>query len=421
MRNIITSMIKYQFPTRWSHYNLAAIVGELAEAKGAVMSLRAFPYQKRWVAELQEMQLKLEVGGSSKIEGADFAGNELDQAMRETPEQLHTRSQRQAHALTQAYRWISTVKADFPISENFIRELHRQIVEGADDDHCPPGKIRERDNNVNFGVPQHRGAEGGEECAAAFSGLVQALNGEFRGHDPLIQALATHYHFAAMHPFMDGNGRTARALEALLLGRAGLHSTLFIAMSNYYYEEKNSYLAALAAVRASGYDLTAFLKFGLMGIARQAKRLADLIRQQISKELYRSMLHDFFTRLVSTRKRVIGKRQLELAEYLLRHGPTEFELLCKQLETTYSGVSNPRKAIVRDINHLQGLKALRVSRYKDTQYQIEAMLDWPTKVTESEFFEAVRKLSRAKTTSFLAAVDETKEKGPLSERAPAMP
>jgi Fic family protein len=38
----------------------------------------------------------------------------------------------------------------------------------------------------------------------------------------VIQALALRYHFAAMHSFMDGNGRTARALEALMLQRVGL-------------------------------------------------------------------------------------------------------------------------------------------------------------------------------------------------------
>ena len=63
-------------------------------------------------------------------------------------------------------------------------------------------------------------------------------------------ALALHYHFAAMHPFLDGNGRSARALEALMLQRTGLRDTLFIAISNYYYEEKAEYLSALAEVRA---------------------------------------------------------------------------------------------------------------------------------------------------------------------------
>jgi Fic family protein len=45
-----------------------------------------------------------------------------------------------------------------------------------------------------------------------------------------------------MHPFLDGNGRTARALEAFILQKVGLKDSLFIAMSNYYYEEKNEYL-----------------------------------------------------------------------------------------------------------------------------------------------------------------------------------
>ena len=93
---------------------------------------------------------------------------------------------------------------------------------GCDDDHCAPGRLRGRDENVTFGFPRHRGCEGGPACGKAFSALVDAVKRDFRAHDPLIQAMALHYHFAAMHPFLDGNGRTARALEALLLQRAGL-------------------------------------------------------------------------------------------------------------------------------------------------------------------------------------------------------
>ena len=60
---------------------------------------------------------------------------------------------------------------------------------------------------------------------------LHPIEHELRDHDPIIQALAAHYHVAAMHPFLDGNGRTARALEALMLQRAGLRDTCFIAMS----------------------------------------------------------------------------------------------------------------------------------------------------------------------------------------------
>jgi Fic family protein len=58
------------------------------------------------------------------------------------------------------------------------------------------------------------------------------IGNEFRQYDPLIQALAVHYHIAAMHPFQDGNGRTARALEAFLLQKARSRDSAFVAMSN---------------------------------------------------------------------------------------------------------------------------------------------------------------------------------------------
>ncbi|MFB3072409.1 MAG: Fic family protein, partial [bacterium] len=195
-------MIRYIVPYEWINYDVTALTTELVGAKAAVLSLQSIPYQKDWVDSLQQMELKREVAGTSKIEGADFTEGELDAAMKDAPEDLVTRSQRQAHAAMGTYRWIATVDDDRPIDAELVCEIHRNIVTGADDDRCPPGIIRSRDQNVSFGRPLHRGAEGGEECSEAFSKFVEALNSEYLGHDPLIRALAAHYHFAAMHPFL---------------------------------------------------------------------------------------------------------------------------------------------------------------------------------------------------------------------------
>ncbi|NKB23068.1 MAG: hypothetical protein GKR87_01465 [Kiritimatiellae bacterium] len=68
----------------------------------------------------------------------------------------------------------------------------------------PPGLLRRQDEHVTFGAPRHRGATGGEEYKTAFSRFCATFDGEMRGHDPLVRVLAAHYHFAAMHPFLDG-------------------------------------------------------------------------------------------------------------------------------------------------------------------------------------------------------------------------
>ena len=404
----MTEAIRYETPTNWIQYDKDKIFEEFSSAKAAVMALKALPFQRRWVEELQKIQLKMEVDGTSKIEGADFAGNELDTAIRaETPEQLLTRSQKQANCAVRTYKWIATLPNDQPINEELICEIHRSIVTGCDEDHCEPGAIRRADQNVTFGLPKHRGVSGGAECTKAFKRLAHEIQTKYLEHDPLISTLAVHYHFAAMHPFLDGNGRTARAMEALMLQRAGLKDSLFIAMSNFYHDEKRTYLQSLAAVRQQQHDLTPFLKFALRGIAQQSARLAQMIRTEVSKHIFRSLMQDLFTRLQSTRKRVIVKRQLMLLDKLLDSGDkVEFLNLTETMKHHYATRKSPRSAIVRDINRLSALGAISVSRediepQKPTFY-INVNLDWPTKFTDTEVFAMLEKLPKSKTYGFLS-------------------
>lgn len=396
-------IVRYEIPRDWIAYDRAAIFEELTAAKAGILALTQIPYQRSWADELQQVQLKREVAGTSRIEGAEFTEKELDAAMRETPEQLETRSQKQAAAAVATYRWIAELEADRPVDEALVCEVHRRLVSGCDDDHCAPGGLRTRDQNVTFGAPRHRGAEGGDECEAALRGLVAAARGPFREHDPLIQALALHYHMAAMHPFLDGNGRTARALEALMLQRTGLRDTLFIAMSNYYYEQKVGYLNALNATRAAGHDLTLFLKFALKGVESQGRRLFGEIRQQVAKALYRNTVTDLFGRLKSPRKRVVSARHAQLLNLLLEEEDITLTALTERTRHIFN-VSNPYKALVRDLNYLIGLGAIAVKRLPDkTGFLISINLNWPTKITETEFFQRVKAMPKGKVYGFLSA------------------
>jgi len=403
--------VKYTAPTRWLRYDAMAIVAELTDAKAAVLSLTSVPYQKAWAEKLQQIQLKSEVAGTSRIEGAEFTERELDAALSgQTPEELMTRSQKQAKAALNTYRWISGLVDDRPIDADLICQVHRRIVTGCDDDHCEPGALRGGDYNVTFGTPQHRGAEGGRECEAAFEGLADAVRGEFRGHDPLIRALALHYHLGAIHPFQDGNGRTARAVEALVLQRAGLRDTLFIALSNYYYDEKLNYLAALSDSRARGHDLTPFLKFGLRGIALQCRRLLSEINLQIKKALFRDLANDLFGRLQSKKKRVIAARQMAILNALLDHRGRDMGALWKELRPIYTKLKEPARAYIRDVGSLAKIKAIDIGGMASSEalddHILRVRLDWPMEITQSEFFERISKMPKAKTLDFLQKRDK---------------
>jgi len=393
--------ISYKFPHKWIKYDLSEVANTLLDAKAVMRSLQNIPYQRSWVEGLQELELKREVAGTSQIEGADFTEYELEEAISGEPEELKTRSQRQVRAALRTYRWIATLDADLPVDEKLICHVHRQIVTESDDDHCPPGKLRTVDQNVTFGSPKHRGVIGGPECAEAFAQFVVELNTSFESHDPIIQALAAHYHFAAMHPFLDGNGRTARALEALMLQRAGLKDTCFIAMSNYYYDEKPSYLAALSEVRAQDHDLTPFLLFGLKGVAIQTQRLLNLIRKQTQKLLFRDTMQYFSDRLLSPRKRAITKRQFEILQIMLEQETTKWRNLQERVWHNYENLKQPRKGIIRDMSFLLDLGALTWEKREEDEIEkiwFRIDLEWPTKITETDFYKKLRQLPRAKSS-----------------------
>ena len=70
--------------------------------------------------------------------------------------------------------------------------------------------------------------------------------------DPLIKLAIVHYQFEAIHPFSDGNGRTGRIINSLLLISRGLLDLPILYLSKYIIEKKTEYYRLLRAVTAKG-------------------------------------------------------------------------------------------------------------------------------------------------------------------------
>jgi len=118
-------------------------------------------------------------------------------------------------------------------------------------------------------------------------------------------------------------------------------------------------------------------------------------------------MHDLFVRLESTRKRVIVKRQLVLLEHLLNADEkVEWSKLRESFIGHYASRKAPGQAMVRDVNKLSSLGAISVTQEQTSQSMrpqiyITVNLDWPTTITETEFFNRIEQMPISKTTSFL--------------------
>ena len=387
---------RYVLPREWGRYDAGAILDALVDAKTAAGVLNRLPYLSQWIEQIHEEQLRLEAAGTSRIEGAEFTPREQDEAL--APEAANradlTHSQRQLRAADATYRWLRDQPANRLVTADLIRDIHRRIVTGGDDDHCEPGGLRPDGWNVIFGTPRCRGVEGGGDCGIAFDALCAAIAGELRGHDAIIRALAVHYHIGAMHPFGDGNGRTTRAVESFMLRSAGVSGLVMVSLSNYYYEHKDEYLAALSESRQAGHNLTPFLKFALPAITERCNATAATIVGNQRRVLYRQFARSLFGQLRSSRRRVLAERQLHILDAVLDSGTMDAGSLAALIRRHYADLKHPDRAWVRDMIELVEMEAV----IWDDDLAISPNLDWPQRFSESELLERYEAMPAAVAT-----------------------
>jgi Fic family protein len=123
---------------------------------------------------------------------------------------------------------------------------------------------------------------------------------EQTGIDPLIRMAVAHYQFEAIHPFMDGNGRTGRALNCLYLISEGLLSLPILYLSRYIIRQKTDYYRLLREVTATD-EWETWVLYILRGVEETAgwtvKKIAAIRKlQNAAVEHARRKLPKIYTR-----------------------------------------------------------------------------------------------------------------------------
>lgn len=94
--------------------------------------------------------------------------------------------------------------------------------------------------------------------------------------DPFLRAALAHYYFCLIHPFWDGNGRTARLIEAILLQTANI-KYVPKELSNFYYRNVDDYYIAFSKSIRVKKEVTAFLEFALTASVESLKSIKNKI------------------------------------------------------------------------------------------------------------------------------------------------
>ena len=95
--------------------------------------------------------------------------------------------------------------------------------------------------------------------------------------NPVILAGIVHYEIARIHPFIDGNGRTARLMASLVLYKSGFDHRRFFALDDYYDENRSAYYAALKTAQISKGDITKWLDYFTDGVLYSIDKVKEFI------------------------------------------------------------------------------------------------------------------------------------------------
>lgn len=95
--------------------------------------------------------------------------------------------------------------------------------------------------------------------------FVWWLNSEQEVHPILVAGIAQ-FQLVHIHPFLDGNGRTARLLSMLCLYRKGYDFKRLFTLSEYYDRDRPGYYRAIQSVREQNLDLTDWLEYFTLGL-----------------------------------------------------------------------------------------------------------------------------------------------------------
>ncbi len=187
------------------------------------------------------------------------------------------------------------------ISVDMIKNYNKQILEGLPlKDEVIPGETRT--HSVTVGLSSYRGAPA-EECDDLLEKLVSWLNAlhapddkpELRFPLAVLKSILAHLYIAWIHPFGDGNGRTARLIEFQLMIEAGAPVPAAHLLSDHYNRTRDAYLVELDRTsRRDGYPIEGFIQYALQGFVDELREQIDMIRQQQLDVTWQKYVHDLY-------------------------------------------------------------------------------------------------------------------------------
>lgn len=270
---------------------ILGLIAEIDEFKGAWRALGTLAPER--LSALRRVATIESIGSSTRIEGSRLTDREVEQLLANLEiRSFSTRDAQEVAGYAEVMELIFRAWPDIALTENHIRQLHRDLLVHSDKDHWHRGKYKTASNSVAAFDATGRQIGVVFETATPFDTpalmgeLLQWLNDalETGSLHPLLVITLFVVIFLEIHPFQDGNGRLSRVLTTLLLLKAGYTYVPYSSLESVIEQNKEAYYLALrqtqATIRTDTPDWQPWTRFFLRALREQMKRLARKVERE---------------------------------------------------------------------------------------------------------------------------------------------
>ncbi len=253
------------------------IIGEIHETRASLADYLRAP--KRWNGLLRRTSTARAIQGSNTIEGYTVSDEDAVAAVDDEPP-LSADAETWLEIL--AYRRVLTyvlnvaTEPGFVINEAVLRSMHFMLLDH--DLSKTPGRYRTNEIFVRDdrrGVNVYTGPDS-DLVPELMQSLSESLSRPTAA-DPLVRGAMAHLNLVMIHPFRDGNGRMARALQTMVLAQDQVVEPTFSSIEEWLGHSTQDYYDVLAATGRGAWnpanDATRWVKFNLRAHHMQAQTM----------------------------------------------------------------------------------------------------------------------------------------------------
>ena len=333
------------------------IVGDLVQIAAARELVLNSPFIPKWEVSLRREAIIRAAHSSTAIEGNRLSLEQVSD-LAQGREIMATRKDKQEVLnYLKVLQAIDKLTDGKKITEKDILKIHKMVTRDTLENPSDCGVYRNRyvivgnrlTGEIIFRPPSN------ETVPGLMKGLIAWANSpDAQALDPVIEAGIAHYEFVRIHPFVDGNGRTARVLATLILYLRGFDAKQFFCLDDYYDSDRPAYYNVLQGVDQKTLDLTKWLEYFVEGVKMSIASVKERVIRLSSE------------RLRTTKKGQIAltERQMRIVEFINQNG----QITNRDIRSLFN-ISN--RAALDEIMKLLTMKAIKkTGKGRSLRYEI---------------------------------------------------